>query len=306
MKVLVTGASGMLGADLMKELSSKFDVLGTGRSAAPFPNYRKADLTIASGVASLFSFFKPDVVFHTAAMTQVDDCETQCETALNANFEAAKNVADAASKAAALLVHFSTDYVFAGDGQGEVLENAPRGPREKISYYGETKRLAEEYIEKNSQNYIIFRVAWLYGIHGKRSFPRAILDRAKSQKEFDVVYDQTGRPTFTKDLAAAMAQLLASGVLKFEKNRNAVYHLGNTGRSVSWADFAECILSEAGFTGWKIKRITSEELNRPAKRPKNSVLSLEKAKRVLGIELRPWENAVSEFINEYKKQDAAA
>lgn len=293
----------MLGTDLRRELSSKqFKVFSTGRGPSNIPDYFQADLSNPADVSSLFEKTKPDVILHTAAMTDVDACETRHEEALKANVETVKNLAAAAKKNCALLVHFSTDYVFAGDKPGEIPEDALRGP---VSFYGETKRLAEEYIEKNSANYVIIRVAWLYALHGPKCFPRVILDRAKTQAEFKVVSNQFGRPTYTRDLAAALVKMLGSGVLQFEKNRNTIYHLANSG-SASRAELAEAILRAAGHSNIAVKKVDASEFKAAARRPLNSVLKLEKAKRALGIELRPWQEAILDFIMEYKKQDASA
>lgn len=302
MNVLVTGASGMLGTDLVPELAKKFNLFTTGRGPSNLPNYTQADLSNSSEVLNLLEKTRPDVVLHTAAMTDVDACETRREEAVKANVETVKNLVAAAKKTSALLVHFSTDYVFSGDQPGELPEEAPRGP---VSFYGETKRLAEEYIEKNSTNYVIIRVAWLYAIHGPRCFPRVILDRAKTQTEFKVVSNQFGRPTYTRDLAAGLTKMLESGVLQFEKCRNTIYHLANSG-SASRAEFAEAILRGAGYTGTVVKKVDANEFKAVARRPLNSVLKLEKAKKMLGLELRPWQEAILDFIKEYKKQEQAA
>lgn len=302
MNVLVTGASGMLGTDLCPELAKNYQVFTTGRGPSNLPHYTQADLSKPADVAALFDKVRPEVIFHTAAMTDVDACESQHEEALKANVGTVKNLVAAANKTKALLLHFSTDYVFPGNKPGELGENDPRGP---VSFYGETKRLAEEYIEQNSSNYVIFRVAWLYAVHGKKSFPRVILDRVKTQKEFKVVYDQSGRPTYTKDLAAELRGLLDRGVLKIEKNRNTIYHLANAG-SATRAEFAEAILRGAGHPEVTVIKVRHDEFKAPARRPLNSVLSLEKAKQQLGVELRPWQEAILEFIEEYKKQDRTA
>lgn len=301
MKVLVTGAGGMLGADLYHELSSCFDVTGTGRNPSSLNRYVQADLTSPKNVSEVFSQVQPSVVIHAAAMTDVDGCEGRSAEAALINFDMTRFVADEANRAGALLIFFSTDYVFSGHTAGELTEDESRNP---LNVYGETKLSAEKYIEQNSKEYVIFRITWLYGINGK-SFPRTILEKARTQKVFDIVHDQIGRPTYTRDVASAIRKLLTDNSFTFEKNRNSVYHLGNNG-SVSWADFADYIFKNSGHSDLSINRITAKILNRPAKRPENSVLCLNKIKNTLHVELRPWNSAILDFINEFQRQDVSA
>lgn len=300
MRVLVTGASGMLGTDLTSELASYFEVSGVGLNSSSQPNYLQADLSEPAIALSVLNQTRPQIVFHTAAMTDVDGCETQRAEALKANYEMTRAIADACKTHNALLIFFSTDYVFSGNARGEIPENFERCP---LSYYGQTKFLAEQYLEESAGAYIIFRITWLYGMHGK-SFPRTILEKAASQQNFKVVDDQEGRPTYTKDLAEAIRKMLQSGIFQFENKRNTIYHLGNTG-NVTWADFAAFILKAAGFTHCEVQKISSAELNRPAQRPSNSVLRLEKARTELGVSMRSWQEAVVDFISEFKNQKVA-
>ncbi len=297
MKIFITGASGMLGTDLVKIFSSRHEVTGAGRRPAHFPGYYTADLSRPGAAHELISKIKPAVIFHAAAWTDVDGAESKKQEALIGNFEMTRLVADAANDAGARIVLFSTDYVFDGKKAGEYTEDDATCP---ANFYGETKLLAENYVQQNARKFVIFRISWLYGLAGK-SFPRTILERAKNQKKFDVVNDQTGRPTYTADVAQALAGALDRDP-GFEKTGNQLYHLGNRGKA-SWFDFAAYILKQAGHADAEVAPMGSEKLNRPANRPANSVLALGKAEAKLGISMRGWQESVSDFINEFKKQE---
>ena len=227
-------------------------------------------------------------------MTNVDGCEQDRDQAIRLNDQMTQTVAKVCKSAGAFLIFFSTDYVFDGTKKGEYREDDPIHP---LNVYGESKARGEQQVREHAGAYAIFRVSWLYGVHGK-SFPRTILEKAKQQSVFEVVNDQIGRPTFTKDLAAAFRDLLVNGSDSLKKMKGQIFHLANAG-ACSWAEFAAAILSHAGYDKVEVKPITSEQLTRPAKRPKNSVLNLSKAERVLGLKLRPWQEAMVEFINEF-------
>ncbi len=295
MKILITGAGGMLGTDLASLLSQKFNVSGVGRSPAPHLSipYQQLDLAERQAVFDFWQIHKPELVFHAAAMTDVDGCETRPHEAMRNNSEATKNVTDACNRFGGKLIFFSTDYVFDGQKKGEYVEEDTIQP---LNIYGETKALAEKYIRENSKQYAIFRISWLYGLRGK-SFPRTMLERGATQKQFQVVSDQIGRPTYTRDIAKAFLDILSSNKDLFGQSAGEVYHLTNQGQA-SWADFASFILTAAYDGGITVTRITSQEFSRPAKRPKNSLLSIKKAQEKLGLSLRPWREAVVQFMNE--------
>ncbi len=299
MRILITGSSGMLGTDLTEALLPEHEVYGTGLIPSRQARYFQADLTAPSNVETLFSNSRPETVFHTAAMTDVDGCESKREEALRANFEMTRLLTDQCVKTNTPLIFFSTDYIFSGNKQGEYLENDPPQP---VNYYGETKLLAENYIQENARRYVIFRITWLFGLHGK-SFPRTILEKARSQKKFEIVADQWGRPTYTRDVAQVLSAVLRDKSF-FESKGNNVYHLCNSGQT-NWAEFAEFILNRSGFPDAEVSRIDSTRLERAAKRPANSVLSIEKARRDLGIFMRPWQEAVLSFIHEFHEQNKA-
>ncbi len=297
-KVLITGASGMLGKDLSLQFQNHFEVVGAGRRALnsfPIP-YFQQDLCDLPGTRNLFEREKPDIVFHTAAMTAVDDCETQREKAFKENVEVTRNVADASNRVNAQVVFFSTDYVYDGNKRGEYEETDTTAP---LNYYGETKLAAEQSLRQTAEKFVIFRTSWLYGLNGK-SFPRTILEKARETETLKVVSDQTGRPTFTRDMAKALCGLLVTDPRALEKVSGEIFHLANQG-TASWAEFAKTILELGGFNHVRVEPITTTELQRPARRPLNSVLSLRKLELTLGIRLRPWKEALQHFILELQR-----
>ncbi len=300
MKILVTGAGGMLGSDLVKALRPHFDVIGAGRRDAP-PHltdlrYWKIDLTDPESIARLCAAEKPRLIFHTAGMTQVDLCELDRTAALRGNLEATKNVVAASNRSRSTLIFFSTDYIFDGKKRGEYTEDDPAAPR---NVYGESKLLAEKYIQQTAGKFLIFRISWLYGLHGA-SFPRTLLERAKTERKFKIVSDQTGRPTYTADLANFFLDVLSANENALERLGNQTFHWANEGIA-SWAEFGSFILSLQYGNAVSVEFVSSREVPRPARRPQNSILSLRKMKGVFGFEPRHWQEAAGDFFQEYRQ-----
>lgn len=298
-KILITGAGGMLGTDLGNVLRSEFEIVGLDRRPVTHRTvpYDICDLTQARKTRDAILSHRPDVIFHTAAMTDVDYCEQHHDEALENNVGATENVVEAANEINAAVVFCSTDYVFDGKKNGRYTETDIPNP---LSFYGKTKRMGEEHILRVSKRALIFRITWLFGIWG-RCFPKAILRQAAELSQMNVVDDQIGRPTWSWDVSQAMRQLLLHKMDALLKPGVEIFHLGNSD-TVHWADFARFILKGAGFADVKVKGIPSAHLKRPAPRPKNSVLSLEKAKKVLGLKLRSWEKATLEFLPKLKEE----
>ncbi len=304
MKILITGAGGMLGTDLTNALKQDFEIIGLERRPVTHLTvpYDICDLTQARKTRDAILSHRPEVIIHTAAMTDVDYCEEHHDEALENNVAATESVVNAASEIDAPVIFFSTDYVFDGNKKGEYEETDAPNP---LSFYGKTKRMGEEYILRAAKSALIFRITWLFGVWG-RCFPKAILRQAAEVKNMTVVNDQTGRPTWSWDVAQAMRELLLNKKELFLSQSAAreIFHLGNSG-SVHWADYARFILKGSGLTGIKVKNIPSDQLKRPAPRPTNSVLSLKKSKKVLGLSLRSWEEATLEFLPKLKEELAA-
>lgn len=277
MKVLVLGAGGMLGKDLVPILSVKGQVWA--RDIDDF------DITDPKRVQREVEALQPQVLVNAAAYTDVDGCESRKELAFAVNAEGARNVARACAAIGGRMIHLSTDYVFDGSSRipyGE--ENLPN-PR---NVYGSSKLQGERYIQEILENHLIIRTEWLYGRHGK-NFVDTIVRHAGQQKELRVVDDQRGSPTFTRDLSFALERLIgieARGIL----------HVTNSG-SCTWFEFARQILREKGYDHVQVIPISSEELSRPARRPASSVMDCQRYEKLTGRKMRPWKEAIKEYLS---------
>ncbi len=296
MKILITGAAGMLGRDLVDALKDRFDLVGVGLGSGrdlPIP-YEEVDLADAAGVLAFWQKTRPELVFHLAAMTQVDQCETDREAAYRSNTQAVQCVAEASRKVETPVVFFSTDFVFDGSEAREYREEDLPNP---LSYYGRTKADAEDVLKNSGAAFVVFRLCWLYGVRG-RSFPAAILGQAKKGVPLRVVDDQFGRPTYTRDICSVLGSILDKDPQSFQRQAGQIFHLANDGVA-NWAEFAEETLRFAGCS-LPVLRINSAELDRPARRPAHAVLSLKKTESVLGVKLRSWQEALKDFMAEYQ------
>jgi dTDP-4-dehydrorhamnose reductase len=294
MKILITGAGGMLGTDLVRHLRGKHLLVGTGRRPAPHLEIplHLGDLARTRIAFELIKREKPELVIHAAAMTDVDRCESERQEAILGNVEATKNVCEACNLQGAFLIFYSTDFVFDGMKKGPYVEEDTPSP---VSVYGETKLLAERYLQMKGKRFLILRSSWLFGKQGN-NFPRKILRQAEEGKPLQVISDQIGSPTYTGDLAEATAKLV--DVLSRTKEAgNQIYHLTNEG-AVSRYDWARSILEKKHFPVSLLTPVTSDVSPRPAARPKNSVLSNEKIKNRFSIELRSWEEALDAYFQE--------
>jgi dTDP-4-dehydrorhamnose reductase len=275
-KIVVTGAGGMLGRELVKILSERHQVIGL--------SHAELDILDLEGTKKTIYKIKPELVIHAAAYTDVDGCERNPDKAYSVNTIGTQNVALACQKAEAILLYTSTDFVFNGTKGKPYLEwDKP----EPINVYGKSKYAGERVVAHLLNQYYIVRTAWLYGEHG-RNFPATILAKAKEEKNLEVVSDQVGSPTFTYDVVKGIEKLIETGSF-------GIYHMVNTGEC-SWYEFARKILDLAGYRDWEVKPITSEQLGRPAKRPSYSVLRNFSLERVAGIAMRSWEEAIAEFM----------
>ena len=273
MKVLITGSKGMLGSDLAEEFK-EFHLYAFGKS--------ELDITKKSSIQKCLKKIKPDVVINSAAYTDVDGSEANKREALKVNGIAVRNIAMMCKRIDAVLVHYSTDYVFDGRNQNGYRENERKNP---INYYGYTKSLGEDYITRIMKKYFIIRSSWLFGKNGK-NFVQAILNKSK-EPQIKVVDDQTGSPTCTKNLAEATKEIL----MDYDYG---IYHITNSG-ACTWFDFAQEILTQIN-SKTKVVPINSKELNRPAKRPKCSVLVNTKFKNKLPL----WSIALKRHLGEIK------
>lgn len=223
----------------------------------------EVDITEEKQFGQFFSLSNPDIVLNAAAFTDVDGAEKKREEAFKVNSIGARNVASVCQKSGAFLVHISTDYVFPGTKEEGYLPDDKTGPA--INYYGETKLSGEKEIINNlpKEQFLICRTQWLYGKNGK-NFVKTIFNLSKERDEIDVVNDQWGVPTWTKDLAEQIAYLL-------ENNYSGFAHTVGGNGPITWFQFAKDIVEMTG-SRCKVNPITSENLKREAKRPKYGFL----------------------------------
>lgn len=278
MKILLLGAKGMLGKDLAPLLAMKYSVVLT--------DIEELDICNPQAVADGILDIQPDMVINAAAYTDVDGSERNPERAFSVNAAGAQNVALACAAKGAQMVHLSTDYVFDGSLCRPYREEDPPNP---VNTYGASKLKGERLIQEALKNFLIIRTAWLYGRHG-RNFVKAILDQAALKKEIRVVNDQRGAPTFTKDLGRAILRLVEAGA-------KGIVHVTNA-EDCTWFDFAREILKEKSLNAVVVHPISSSELNRPARRPANSVLDCSLYESLTGQKLRPWREALREYLFE--------
>jgi dTDP-4-dehydrorhamnose reductase len=278
-KVLVTGAKGMLGSDVCQALSSRHRVRGV--------DIDDFDITDLDAVGVALAADPPDVVIHCAAWTDVDGCEREPERAFEQNAGGARNVAGAAAEVGAEVVYVSTDYVFDGEKGEPYTECDAANP---LNVYGASKLAGEEAVRSVLPHSFIVRSAWLFGAAGG-NFVAAILKAAAGRDTLRVVGDQFGSPTYTKDLARAMADLIVSGLLS-----SGTYHLVNSG-VCSWAQLASEALAAAG-SSTVVEPISSAEWPSPARRPPYSVLRSRQLEVRNLPPLRDWREALKSYLKE--------
>jgi dTDP-4-dehydrorhamnose reductase len=271
--ILVVGANGMLGHDLMQVLEG--DVRGL--------DLPDIDITSLDSVRRVLLTLKPKVIINSAAYTDVDGCEANIEQAMAVNGEGVGFLALTAREIGATLVQISTDYVFDGGKGSPYLEDDPVGP---LSIYGESK-LAGELNAATVPSHLIVRTQWLYGLHGK-NFVETMLRLATEKSELAVVDDQIGSPTWTYDLALAIKALLQKGC-------RGTYHAANGG-FCSWNEFARAIFEEEGLKV-TVNGMTTKELNRPANRPLYSTLDCGKLERDSGFRPQQWREALKKYLS---------
>ncbi|MDP2807737.1 MAG: dTDP-4-dehydrorhamnose reductase [bacterium] len=274
--ILVTGAKGMLGADLCAELSAQHQV--TGVDIGDFDLSQKESVT---SIADL----KPELVVHCAAYTNVDGCETDPDQAYLVNGLGTRHAALACRKLDIPMLYISTDFVFDGVKREPYYEWDSPNP---LGHYGRSKLAGETEVKNLLTKFYLVRTSWLYGPNGK-NFVASILKKARESGTLHVVDDQTGSPTYTRDLCNALSMLIQSGLY-------GVYHLSNSG-SCSWHQFAKTALEYAGVKA-EILPIKSHEYPTPTKRPVYSVLNNFAWTKEFKTPLRPWEEGLKDYIRE--------
>jgi dTDP-4-dehydrorhamnose reductase len=280
MRVLVAGANGQLGTELVDLYGARTgdDVLGI--------DLPDMDITSSDSVASSFSSFSPDVVINCAAWTAVDAAEENEDSALIVNGDGPRVLAQACREAGAWLVQVSTDYVFSGEASSPYAENATPDPQ---SAYGRTKLAGELAVQSELPDaHYIVRTAWLYG-HEGNNFVKTMLRLESERDTIDVVDDQIGQPTYAADLAAQTAQLVDA------RPAAGIFHGTNSGQ-VSWHGFTQEIFRRIGADPARVLAVTSEQFIRPAPRPAYSVLGHDRWAQVGLPEMRDWREAIAEAM----------
>ena len=292
MKILITGAKGQLGTQLVKIIKAKKSEIGEIPSIYDDAEIIQCDVDVLdiTNKDEVLNFGEFDIIFNCAAYTNVNKCEEEEEFAYKINATGAENLALLAKRTGAKLVHISTDYVFDGQKEGIYFEDDECGP---VSAYGRTKRAGEEKIIESCDKYFIVRTAWLYGYYGN-NFVKTIRKIALENESIKVVADQFGNPTNCNDLAHHMLLLGAS-------DKYGIYHC--TGNGIcSWHDFATEIVKVFGIS-CEVKKCTTEEYPTPAKRPKNSALSHKNLENTVGDYMRDWKEALLCFAQNVDKEN---
>lgn len=289
-RVLIVGATGQLGMELQRSFAGTNPLVAVGREGL--------DLGVPAQIREVLERVRPDVILNAAAYTAVDRAESERELAFAINGRAPRLLAEEASRANALLVHFSTDYVFSGRKEESWTEDDATGP---LNVYGASKLAGEAAIREVGGRFLIFRTSWVYGPQGK-NFLFTMLRLGRERHELKVVNDQVGAPTTSLELARA-TRTIVDGVLAGKYGDPAqwagVYHM-TCGGYTTWCGFAQAIFQRAGglLEGRRphVLPIPSRDYPTPARRPENSVLSNARLKERFGIELASWETALDEVM----------
>ena len=289
MKILLLGANGQVGHELRRALSPLGDLVTTTRSGvlADGTPCEVADFDDPASLPDLVARIAPDIVVNAAAYTAVDKAETEPDAAFRANAEAPAALARACLARDALLVHYSTDYVFDGSGTRPYREDDPTAP---LGVYGTSKLAGEEAIRASGARHLVFRTAWVYASHG-RNFLLTMLRLAKERDALRVVADQVGTPTPASLIADTTAKILGQ---PFEAS--GVWHLTASGQT-SWHGFASAIIDEAFQAGLLAQKpavvpITTAEYPTPARRPAYSTLDVSRMQARLPGAIRAWQDAL--------------
>jgi dTDP-4-dehydrorhamnose reductase len=276
LKILVTGAKGQLGIDVVNALSNKNIIIGHDVDTLDIANLESTlELTKAE---------KPDLIINCAAYTNVDGCEENIDTAYKVNAIGARNLAIASVETNSRLLHISTDFVFDGKAEKPYIEFDSPSP---LSVYGKSKLAGEEFIRQINPRHYILRTAWLYGKNGN-NFVKTMIKLANEKNVINVVDDQFGSPTLTNDLVKAMELIIGTEAY-------GTYHSTNNGEC-SWNEFAKKIFAYAGKEGIEVKPISTKELNRPAIRPAYSVLKNYMLELQFSYNMRDWEEGLKDYF----------
>ena len=286
MQILLFGGTGQVGWELQRTLAPLGNVC----------SLTKNDLNLADtpGIRDIIRQHTPDVIINAAAYTEVDKAESENERAFAINTQAPGIIAEEAGKHKSVLIHYSTDYIFDGASAKPYTEDDTPNP---INYYGISKLRGEQEIQKTNGAYLILRTSWVYSLR-RNSFVTKILRWARSNRELKIVIDQTGSPTWCRQLAEVTAQILVMGrndIYNWFQDKTGIYHIGGTGEATRY-DFAKAILKYDPQKDEQlcktIQPAYSEEFPTVAQRPEFSVLNCSHFLSTFGISLPPWKDAL--------------
>lgn len=274
-KILVTGASGLLGSKIVEQAGEHFKIVPTHKTKPLFPDSEEINITDGSEVLRVFSKFKPDIVVHTAAETNVDRCEVNKEHAWKVNAEGTRNIAKTCNRVGAKIVYVSTDYVFAGGKELFTEEDKPS----PVNYYGLTKLEGERYVTDICEDYVIVRTSVLYGWHPwKPNFAKWVIESLREAKRIRVVNDHYNSPTLAENLAEVILEVIDRGL-------KGLYHTGGRER-INRFNFALKIAETFDLDSRLIKPIKMSELGAwVAKRPRDSSLCVDKIQKEVKTKL---------------------
>jgi dTDP-4-dehydrorhamnose reductase len=286
-KILVTGANGQLGNEI-RRLCRNFPGL-----EFIFTDVDMLDITNPDAVSVFMEASRPAIVVNCAAYTNVEGAEEDVRTARKVNALAPQVLAAACAMQDAFLIHISTDYVFDGTKDGPYNEEDETNP---VSVYGSSKLEGEEKIKTVFDNYLIIRTSWMYSGYG-HNFVRSIIALAKEREKIDVVCDQFGSPTYARDLANCIIDIIIKSILNPKAYLPGIYHYANQG-SCSWYELAQEILSIAGITTCQLNPISTDEFPHVAKRPRNSILDTTKIREAFGLGIPNWRDSLKECLRQ--------
>ena len=288
MNVLVTGSNGQLGTELRRlALDSPHHFIFTDINSLPGVETVYLDISDRASIDIIAESEKVDIIVNCAAYTDVERAESEIDMAMLLNHQAVENLAGAATSRDAALIHISTDYVFSGEGNLPIREDAVPAPK---GVYGSTKLAGEKALQKSACRSVIVRTSWLYSPYG-RNFVKTMRSLMRSGRELKVVYDQLGCPTYAADLADALMHIIHGPRIE----GNTIYHYSDEG-AVSWYDFAQAIRELSGYDCRVVPCLTGEYPTK-ARRPHYSVLDKSAIKRAYRLEIPYWRDSLARCID---------
>jgi len=291
MRILITGTDGQIGWELCRLLRAEHEVVATTRKQIEFTDF--------DSIRDALRQHEPELVINAAGYTAVDRAEQEPQLALTINGDAVGVIGEECRRLNAAVIHYSTDYVFDGTADTGYLPTSPTNP---ISAYGHSKLAGEIALRNSGANHLILRTCWVYGTRGN-NFLNTMLRLGQERPELRIVNDQTGSPTWSRDIAHATATIISRSVgrggtsLAFTGG-SGTHHLAASGRT-TWFDFATCIFSLAGFDpGPKLVPITAAQYGAPAPRPAFSVLDCSSTAQTFGVQLPDWQDSLQAVMAE--------